>query len=818
MSHIDAPLRSRRHSDPSPANSNKVRRRQPALRNANDTHDYAPDALLFPVDDDNHLAASSSSRRAFAARAPLKTLLLPAELELRRVAARPDSVLLRAPHPAGPRHYTTDSSFRLHALVARQSSSSGARTGYAELEDALEGVGASTDCGAVAAAYGGSASTAQVVAVCSRRRRAVIRATQAEASASSSRAAASTSRAVASASSRSSRAAAASSSSRAAAVAASASSASSSRAAASTATRTRTRLIQRTTQPANTPRMAAPITTPLNPSQASASRFSALESFVSSQFSDAASVITSRAAAASSSREALQSSVDSLFSSALVVVSSRRASATATSTTAPSASSTAAPTSASSLPPSSSSSSSSADPSSTSSGADPSATAAPASGDNNRIAKIVGPSVAIPLGLLLLALLAFCLLRRRRRRNAAGPLSGRSTPGGLGPISNPQPMQAAPQQYGAMARFAPGAGSSSGMGGVGVGAGLGAAAAAGAGGAAAVGAARGNNDSQESVGTTPSAIGVAFSEPRTKWGRRSLVDVLAGGVRSANSGSNSPSGSGAGAVGGGLGTPERQFRGVSGTSSFGGRQPSITSLASGSIPSEYRGVGGYNSFGYQPGQMRPVMTPLGGHYDPFAPTPSIVPVPASAQRHPHPVSSEEGSISGYGSGSGSHSGSGDDLARRYGGATTAGGPATFGDGAAAQPGYPYLAPVRPDMGRSRTTGTTATGEEGYYTADPGASSRDELETETLEEVGLRDFGVEDDYSPEERSVNFGSGSSGSGGSGSAGRPSFVGSVRRSFDEPGATPRVGSRTSTPRLGSGHGSLGNRRNDGTGSWWN
>jgi len=381
-------------------------------------------------------------------------------------------------------------------------------------------------------------------------------------------------------------------------------------------------------------------------------------------------------------------------------------------------------------------------------------------------------------------------------------------------------MQAAPQQYGAMARFAPGAGSGSGMGsGVGAGAGLGAAAAAGAAGAAAVGAARGNNDSQESVGTTPSAIGVAFSEPRTKWGRRSLVDVLAGGVRSANSGSNSPSGSGAGA----LGTPERQFRGISGTSSFGGRQPSITSLASGSIPSEYRGVGGYNSFGYQPGQMRPVMTSLGEHYDPFAPTPSIVPVPASAQRHPYPVSSEEGSISGYGSGSGSHSGSGsgsgDDLARHYGGAPTArGGRASFGDGAAAQPGYPYLAPVRPDMGRSRTTGTTTTGEEGYYTADPGASSRDELETETLEEVGLRDFGVEDEYSPEERSVNFGSGSSGSGGSGSAGRPSFVGSVRRSFDDPGATPRVGSRTSTPRLGTGHGSLGNRRNDGTGSWWN
>ncbi|KPV78373.1 uncharacterized protein RHOBADRAFT_50846 [Rhodotorula graminis WP1] len=797
MSHIDAPLRSRRHSDPSPANSNKVRRRQPAPRSANDTHDYAPDALLFP------------------------TLLLPAELELRRVAARPDSVLLRSARPAGPRHYATDSSFRLHALVARQSSSSGARTTYAAaLDDALEDVDASTDCGAVAAAYRGSASTPQVVALCTRRRRAVIRATQAEASASSSRAAASTSRAVASASSRSSRAAAASSSSRAAAAAAasssSSSSASSSRSAAAAATRTRTRLIQRTTRPANTPRIAAPITTPLNPSQASASRFSELESFVSSQFDDAASVITSRAAAASSSREALQSSVDSLFSSALVVVSSRRASATASSTAQVSASSSATtPTSTSTSLPPSSSSSTSADPSSTSSGAEPSATAAPASG--NRIAKIVGPSVAIPLGLLLLGLLAFCLLRRRRRRrNAAGPLGGRSTPGGLGPISNPQPMQAAPQQYGAMARFAPGAGSGSGMGGVGVGAGVGAAAAAGAGGAAAVGAARGNNDSQESVGTTPSAIGVAFSEPRTKWGRRSLVDVLAGGVRSANSGSNSPSGSGAGT---GFGTPERQFRGVSGTSSFGGRQPSITSLASGSIPSEYRGVGGYNSFGYQPGQMRPVMTPLGGHYDPFAPSPSIVPVPASAQRHPYPVPSEEGSISGYGSGSGSHSGSGsgDDLARQYGGAAPAGERATFGDGAAAQPGLPYLAPLRPDMGRSRTTGTTTTGEEGYYTADPGASSRDELESETLEEVVLRDFGVED-YSPEERSVNFGSGSSGSGGSGSAGRPSFVGSVRRSFEEPGATPRVGSRTSTPRLGSGHGSLGTRRNDGTGSWWN
>lgn len=366
-------------------------------------------------------------------------------------------------------------------------------------------------------------------------------------------------------------------------------------------------------------------------------------------------------------------------------------------------------------------------------------------------------------------------------------------------------MQAAPRQYGAIAQYGPDAGWGGRAGGAaGAGAGMGAAAAAGgaAAGAATVGAARGNNDSQESVGTTPSAIGVAFSEPRTKWGRRSLVDVLAGGVRSANSGNNSPS--------------DSANRGVSGTSSFGGRQPSITSLAaSGSIPSEYRGVGGYNSFSYQPGQMRPVMTPLGAHYDPFGPTPSIVPVPVSAQRHPHPVSSEEGSISGYGSSHGSGSGSAeDDVPRQY----HPGGSGSVGSASAASgathPGYPYLAPVRGPAGQSRTTQTT--GEEGYYTADPGVSSHDEHETETLEEVGLRDFGVED--SPEEASVNFGRGSSGSGGSGSAGRPSFVGSARRSFDDPMGTPRLGSGTSTPRLGTGHGSLGNRRNDGTGSWWN
>lgn len=298
-----------------------------------------------------------------------------------------------------------------------------------------------------------------------------------------------------------------------------------------------------------------------------------------------------------------------------------------------------------------------------------------------------------------------------------------------------------------------------------------------AGTAAAVGRARGG-DSSDSLGTTPSAIGVAFSEPRTPWGRRSLVDVFAGGVRSAN---GSPADSSPG-----------HHRVLSTSSSFAGRQPSLKS--SGSVPSELRGVGGYNIFGYQPGQPRPVVAPVTGHFDQHGPA-SIVPVPESAQRH----SSEEASISGY-------SGEGE------AGGTGASGSSSAGSYTArlAPPlgivGYPHV----PQAQQSRATQRTSDGEQGYWTAEAGLSSTD----------GGHDFGAEEsaerlsDSSPFEEAVNFGSSTSGGSGSGSTG--GLSGSIRahRSSEE----GRPGSRTSTPRLGAGHGSIGNRRNDGSGSWWN
>ncbi|BGP36637.1 hypothetical protein JCM10449v2_000538 [Rhodotorula kratochvilovae] len=734
MSHLDAPLRSRRHSDPPPID---LRRRKSTPATTNDTTIHTARNAL-----PDHLYDDPSAPPSSFARASLKTLLLPAQLELRRVSARAKPVPLAAAHhpvPLGPKHFSTDSTFELHALVARQSAGG---TGRTALLDALDALTASTDCDALAPAYAGSRAQLEALECGGERELEPGRGELQQGSGDE-------------------------------------------------------------LQPGGGGEFEEGGGDELEQSCGGAReqvrRSSGVEQGRSGRGDEHDGAAADHDAGSqhaapspyTGSRAVLQSSVESLFSQALSDVSSRRAAATTSSATPTSApSSSTVPSSSSTLP------------SSTSSGADPSATVQPAKSNNNRIAKIVGPSVAIPLGLLLLALLAFCCLRRRRqRRGAAGLASGRSTPA-IGPISNPQPMQAAPRQYGAMARYGPGVGAVAG-------AGVGAAA-----GAAAVGASRGNS-SQESVGTTPSAIGVAFSEPRTKWGRRSLVDVLAGGVRSANSGSNTPTGSAGGSQD--LHAP----RGVSASSSFGGRQASITSLASGSVPSEYRGVGGYNSFGYQPGQMRPVMTPIGGHYDPFGPSSSIVAVPASARRH-HPISSEEGSISGYGSGD-------EDVPRPYTAGAAPSGLSHSGSGSAS--GESITARLAPPLAagyahspqalQSRTTqATTSAGEDGYYTADAGPSSFDDHEAETLSEEGLREFGV--GGSPEAASVNFGSGSSGSGsGSGSAGQLSLSGSgpsFQRASEDPNATPRLNSAPSTPRLGSGHGSLGNRRNDGTGSWWN
>ncbi|GEM06191.1 hypothetical protein Rt10032_c01g0208 [Rhodotorula toruloides] len=680
MSHLDAPLRSRRHHP----SSDVFSRREAGVVTPEDT--FSP--LGLDLDDSSPPSSSSFA----AGTRSLKSLLLPVQIELRRVFRRQRRRDLPSDETdadeRAPKRFKTDSSFHLHRLHHLDGRQSRPATSTAQLGAALANVGTGTDCQAFADRYGDGRRTQVLLG--------------------------------------------------------------------------------------STRRLAAPVTTPLSPAQASALSRSVIGSVVSEQFSQAASVVASRASVASASRAVIMSSVDSIFSEAASVVASREGllptvTAASSASSASSSSSTLAPSAISSASSSSSSSSSA-----TSSSAAPFSTADPARSNHNRIAKIVGPSVAIPLGLLLLAaLLVFCLKRRRRRKTAGYTASGRSTPGGLGPISHPQPLQSSAggggmREYGAM----------------GAGAGLARLGAA----AATSGRAGEPGSSQESLGPTPSAIGVAFSEPRTKWGRRSLVDVLAGGVRGANSGSNTPEGS---AGDGGNG----HQRGLSTSSSFGGRQPSIRSSAS--IPSELRGVGGYNIYGYQPGQPRPVMSmtsPLSSHYDPFGPG-AIVPVPESA-RSIHPVSSDEGSISGYsegpgGSGSGGErSGSGESFT------------AVLAPPLAA--GYAHSRQAQ----QSRTTQQTSEGEQGYWTADAGQSS---VDTHT-QEAGDYDEAEEElsglSGSPQEEAVDFGSGSSSSGSR-----------AGRSSEDPNATPRMdGSRTSTPRLGMGHGSVGARRNDGTGSWWN
>ncbi|KAI5475350.1 hypothetical protein MNV49_001581 [Pseudohyphozyma bogoriensis] len=116
-----------------------------------------------------------------------------------------------------------------------------------------------------------------------------------------------------------------------------------------------------------------------------------------------------------------------------------------------------------------------------------------------------------------------------------------------------------------------------------------------------------NGSSQSSFETTESAIGVAYGgEPRTRWGRRSLLDVMAG----------------AAAV---LGTGNRAARESS--SSFGGGRESLASAAS--MTSGHDGRGSVS--GYQPGMPRPVPGPGTYGYDQFA-SPSQTPVQIGGTR------------------------------------------------------------------------------------------------------------------------------------------------------------------------------------------
>ncbi|GAA5870482.1 hypothetical protein JCM16303_002021 [Sporobolomyces ruberrimus] len=443
----------------------------------------------------------------------------------------------------------------------------------------------------------------------------------------------------------------------------------------------------------------------------------AVESNVSEIFSEAASVISSR----SSSRAALATSVSSAFSEAASVISSRRVAATATaapsrtSSSSSIASSSVIPSTSTATPSSSMVSSTTSSAPSSSSSSNP---AGAAKSDNHRVRNIVVPSVVIPIGLLLLFLLGFFCWKKRKRRNDGGAR------GSLGPISGPRPLRLAAGGYGA------------------AGAGAGAGAAAGA------AANRGRTGSHGTMETTPSAIGVAMSEPRSKWGRRSLVEVLAGGVMGGSSGSsNSP-------------TPTR------GGGALHSRQESITSSLD-------RGTGGYSSKGgYRPGMPRP-FSPVQAQ-DPFTELmPTIVPVPPASQRPSSLSSNSDQSV----------------YERSQ----------VSGEGATARLARPITAGY-PLYGSASTPGVesraSTEGEQGYWTADTGINSSREGAVHDPYAFGGAGIGEseEEELSPEELAaeapVNFGSSSSNSSG--------------------GSTPVVGG-TGTPRLGSGHGSRGYRRGD-------
>ncbi|GAA5969657.1 hypothetical protein JCM21900_000796 [Sporobolomyces salmonicolor] len=712
MSHLGAPLLSRRHSD----NFDHYRERQPRRLSYlhSTTNDPAPDF------DEPTSASSSSSARS---RPPtFKALLLPAELQLRRVS----QAAKRHLNPV-QRALSSDG-LRFHEIGKRQSTSSSSSS--SETDQALSTVTASTSCRTVVENAGG-ANVAALRRECGRAVAEAVEAAEASTSAGAGSTAGRTT----------------------AAAAATTTSAASPRRVTST-TRRRQTTTARTTEALEgtasgivRTRVAAVSTTSLDLAEASASSRAVLQSSVDSLFSSALSIVSTREAAASASRASLQSSVDSIFSSALSVVSSRESAATATASASTSTSNAIIPISTSSSPSSSSSTATSSELSSSpsiastasavaSSATSSSSAAAPSSAHKHHrnLAAIVAPSVAVPIGVLLLLLLGFCCYRRRKHRKDP---YGRATPTSLGTISGPRPLRLN-ANYGTATR-GPDAGAGAGAPATGRG---------------------GRNASNDSFRTSPSAIGVAYSEPRTKWGRKSLVDVLAVGVRNA---SHSPKGTGPG----GRNTPRERL--VSAASSFGGRQPSITS-----VPSVDRGVGGYNSRGgYQPGMPRPVMSTIPPHFDQFGPPPTIVPVPASAWP-PHGRSPSLGSMSAYDGESTTDSR--ESWTQRLAPPVSA--------------GYPLAG--APGAQGSRVTQATTDGEEGFWTADGGVSSGQEEEEELR--LGERT----------EAAVNFGSGSSGTGSMSPASNSN-------------STPRMeGSRTSTPRLGAGHGSGGFRRGDG--SWWN
>ncbi|SCV68415.1 BQ2448_536 [Microbotryum intermedium] len=537
-----------------------------------------------------------------------------------------------------------------------------------------------------------------------------------------------------------------------------------------------------------------------------------IRSLVFASFSRAAASVESRSRAdasiSASESRARAASIASLFSAAAETISSREGvTATGTSTLSSAASASAASSALASTATQTSfsitstplaTSTSATVASSTSATSRP--TAATSSSSNHRLRDILLPALLVPFGLLLLAVaLLLCIKRRKSKNNAGG---NESSWGGSG---NDGAMAGAPPAAALMAATAAGAansrsGSSS------------------------------NNPSQDSFGTSPSAIGVAYSgvEPRSKWGRRSLTDVIAGGIRAAG-------------VGGSNGSRGRGQVTSTASSFGGGRQPSMTGI------SDYDGT----AIDYQPGQMRPVTTPSilsasvseshpgtpvfqqrydsPQHYDPFAPT--IIPV-AGAYAH-RSSSADQGDYLGDDRYSFTSRDSRDDLDpftrqdHYEHDATNTGDEVTQGVPPAVpwteQAGLGYLAtPVAqaPPFERAETVQTTRTAVTArtHQTGD----STDAYQTDMAPSGA--ESGI-DDTSDEEllgtptliqQPVHFGSSGSSNGGSGN-GSGSSRGSVGRTNAQERPSSSQSDRSNgTPRLGMGHGNAGGVRR-GDGSWW-
>ncbi|SGY34967.1 BQ5605_C002g01708 [Microbotryum silenes-dioicae] len=544
---------------------------------------------------------------------------------------------------------------------------------------------------------------------------------------------------------------------------------------------------------------------------------SSIRSLVFASFSQAAASVESRSrveASISASRSRAQAaSVASLFSAAADSISVRDAGGTTAAATSALSSTLAASASAASSALASTATQTSFSITSTSLATslsktgvlETSSTASATSGpttaastsSNHRLRDILLPALLVPLGLILLAIALFLCTKRRNSKYKAGTAGNESSWGGSG---NDGAMTGAPPAAALMAAAAAGtsnsrSGSSS------------------------------NNPSQDSFGTSPSAIGVAYSgvEPRSKWGRRSLTDVIAGGVRAAEVGGSSR---GRGQV-------------TSTTSSFGGgRQASMTGI------SDYAGT----AIDYQPGQMRPVATPSifsasmsesnpgtpvfqqrydsPQHYDPFAPT--IIPV-AGAFAHDSSSANQEDYEEDYGDDRGSFTSRDsrdefDPFARQdpnIGGIAAQGAQPAVPWTEQAGLGYlstPVLQPPAFERAETAQTAHTAVTARTHQTGD----SADVYQTDTAPSGA--ESGI-DDTSDEEllgtptviqQPVHFGSSGSSNGESGNGSGSSRGSVARANMDNRPSSSHSDRSTGTPRLGMGHGNVGGVRR-GDGSWW-